>query len=89
MPLLAPRALLMIHGGADNYIKPVMARTLFDRAGQPKEFWLVEKAKHNQAMQVADGEYRRRVLEFFDKHLAAPSACGVAAPQPQTTAVPS
>jgi uncharacterized protein len=83
MPRLAPRPLLMIHGGADNYIKPEMARALFDLAGPPKEFWLVEKAKHNQAMHVANGEYRRRVLAFFDAHLAVPPACGIAQPAPQ------
>jgi dipeptidyl aminopeptidase/acylaminoacyl peptidase len=71
---LAPRALLMIHGGADNYIKPDMARTLFDRAGEPRDFWLVEGAKHNQSMNAANGEYQRRVLAFFDTHLAAPAA---------------
>lgn len=68
---LAPRPLLMIHGGSDTYIKPKMARALFERAGQPKEFWVVKGAKHNQALQVANGEYRRRVLEFFQKHLAS------------------
>src|SRR5262249_28731706 len=47
MAKLAPRPLLMIHGGGDTYIKPEMARELFERAGEPKEFWLVEGAKHN------------------------------------------
>jgi pimeloyl-ACP methyl ester carboxylesterase len=69
---IAPRPLLMIHGGADTYIKPAMARALFDRAKEPKEFWLVEGAKHNQALSVAGDEYARRVLEFFDTHLAEP-----------------
>jgi alpha-beta hydrolase superfamily lysophospholipase len=68
---LAPRPLLMIHGGGDTYIKPDMARALFDRARAPKEFWLVEGAKHNQALPVAGDEYRRRVLEFFERHLAS------------------
>jgi fermentation-respiration switch protein FrsA (DUF1100 family) len=67
---LAPRPLLMIHGGADTYIKPEMARTLFQRARQPKEFWLVEGAKHNQAIQVAAEAYHLRVLAFFQSHLA-------------------
>ena len=64
--------LLMIHGGADTYIKPKMARSLFDLAREPKEFWLVKGAKHNQALQVAGEEYRRRVLEFLQAHLAEP-----------------
>ncbi|HJT79228.1 MAG TPA: hypothetical protein VJ739_18675 [Gemmataceae bacterium] len=65
------RPLLMIHGAADTYIKPEMARALFDLAGPPKELWLVPDAKHNQAFQAAGDEYGRRVLEFFDRHLAA------------------
>jgi len=67
---LSPRPLLMIHGGADTYIKPEMARKLFDRAREPKEFWLVEGARHNQAFHLANAEYQRRVREFFDRHLA-------------------
>ena len=71
MARLAPRPLLMIHGGGDTYIKPEMAQNLFARAGAPKELWMVEKAKHNQALQVAGEEYRQRVLAFFEAHLAA------------------
>src|SRR5262249_40380595 len=46
---LSPRPLLMIHGGGDTYIKPEMAVALFERAGPPKDFWLVDGAKHNGA----------------------------------------
>ena len=67
---LAPRPWLMIHGGADTYIKPEMAQALFALASGPCEFWLVDGAKHNQALNVANGEYRRRVLAFFEQHLA-------------------
>jgi dipeptidyl aminopeptidase/acylaminoacyl peptidase len=84
---LAPRPLLMIHGGADNYIKPEMARELFDRAGEPKELWLVEGAKHNQAFHQATEEYQRRVLAFFVSHLAGeappPTEAGASKPQAQ------
>jgi fermentation-respiration switch protein FrsA (DUF1100 family) len=73
MSRLAPRPLLMIHGGGDTYIKPDMAQALFELAREPKEFWLVEGAKHNQALQLAGDEYRRRVREFFLKHLATSS----------------
>jgi uncharacterized protein len=70
MPKLAPRPLLMIHGGADSYIKPEMAKALFAMARDPKEIWLVDKAKHNQSIHLAAEEYKKRVLEFFDQHLA-------------------
>jgi dipeptidyl aminopeptidase/acylaminoacyl peptidase len=66
---LAPRPLLMIHGGADTYIKPEMAQALFERARGPKELWLVEGAKHNQAFHLANGDYQGRVLAFFEKYL--------------------
>jgi pimeloyl-ACP methyl ester carboxylesterase len=70
MGRLAPRPLLMVHGGTDTYIKPDMAQALYDLARPPKEFWLVDGAKHNQAIQVAGEEYRQRVLDFFLSHLA-------------------
>ena len=44
---------------------------LADCAIEPKELWIVDKAKHNQAFQVARAEYQRRVLDFFDKNLGA------------------
>jgi pimeloyl-ACP methyl ester carboxylesterase len=74
LPALAPRPLLMIHGDKDTYIRTEMARSLFAYARGNKEFWLVPGAKHNQALQVAGDEYRRRVLEFFQRHLADPAA---------------
>ena len=70
LPKLSPRPLLMIHGGADTYIKPEMAEALFGLASEPKELWIVEDAKHNQAFHVANSAYKERVLGFFDKHLA-------------------
>ncbi|MCS6850552.1 MAG: alpha/beta fold hydrolase [Gemmataceae bacterium] len=71
---LAPRPLLMIHGGSDTYVKPEMARALFERAREPKELWIIDGAKHNQNLHVAGEEYRRRTLEFFDRHLAKRTA---------------
>jgi fermentation-respiration switch protein FrsA (DUF1100 family) len=69
---LEGRPLLMIHGGGDTYITPRMAEALFARAAEPKEFWLVERAKHNGALGLAGATYERRVLEFFDRHLGRP-----------------
>jgi pimeloyl-ACP methyl ester carboxylesterase len=71
------RPLLMIHGGGDTYIKPEMAQSLHKRAKSgTAELWMVAKAKHNQALHVAGDEYHRKLIEFFDEHLA-----GVAAPK--------
>lgn len=68
---IAPRPLLMVHGGNDTYIRPEWARELFDRAGQPKELWIVEGAKHNQAVQVAGHEYQERICQFFATYLSS------------------
>ena len=69
MRCLGNRPLLMIHGGGDTYIKPDMARSMFEIVRGPKELWIVDKAKHNQAFHAANEEYKRRILEFFDRHL--------------------
>ncbi|MDB5311308.1 MAG: Alpha/beta hydrolase family protein [Gemmataceae bacterium] len=74
------RPLLMIHGENDTYIKAEMAKALFERAGGPKDLWVVPKAKHNQALHVAEDEYHRRVLEFFDRHLGGGTAEAPAVP---------
>lgn len=85
------RPLLMIHGGADNYIKPEMAQALFERVRGPKDLWIVPRAKHNQAIHQAAADYRERVLAFFDEHLADRKeaagrdhgkAAGITAPDP-------
>ncbi len=66
------RPLLMIHGGADTYIRPEMAEALFERSrSQPKELWIVPGARHNQACAVAGETYHERLVRFFDEHLAA------------------
>lgn len=86
MPQLSPRPLLMIHGGSDTYVRTEMARTLFEKAREPKEFWLVENAKHNLALQVAGEEYHRRVLTFFEKYLGESSPSLTPKPVPAAMA---
>jgi hypothetical protein len=34
------------------------------------ETWIVPKARHNESAVVAQEEYRRRTIEFLDKHLS-------------------
>ena len=74
---LSGRPLLMIHGGKDTFIKPEMASALFSCAGVPKELWVVQGAKLNQARYVAVDEYQRRVLEFFDQNLGHLESRGI------------
>lgn len=74
------RPLLMIHGEGDTYIKPEMAKALYERARGQKELWMVPKAKHNQAITIAADDYHGRIVAFFDANLAS------AGPPPAGTA---
>ena len=65
---LAPRPWLMIHGAKDTYIGPEIARSLFARAGEPKEFWLVPVAKHNRCREVEPEAYAERIRHFFGRY---------------------
>jgi hypothetical protein len=55
----------MIHGEKDSYIGPDIARALLAVAGEPKELWIVSKAKHNRCREVAGEAYSDRVAGFF------------------------
>jgi uncharacterized protein len=61
---LAPRPWLSIHGQKDAYIGVDIARGLFDRAGEPKELWIVEGAKHNRCREKDPSAYVARVSDF-------------------------
>lgn len=66
---IAPRALFIIHGGRDPYVSVEEARELYQRAGEPKELWIVPEAPHRQVDAHRPEEYRQRVLGFFDRWL--------------------
>lgn len=70
---ISPRPLLMIHGGRDSYIRPEIAKGLFECAGTPKDLWVVHGAKHNAAVETAAAEYAARLTAFFEQHLRATS----------------
>lgn len=65
---LAPRPWLQIHGKRDVYIGTDIAQTLFARARDPKDQWLVDDAKHNRCRETAPEDYARRLADFVDRH---------------------
>ncbi len=67
---LGRRPILLIHGEKDSYIPIAQSQVLFDLARGPKSLWIVPDASHNQSVLVQPTEYARRVLAFFDEHLA-------------------
>lgn len=61
----------MIHGKADSYIRPEIALDLHKAAPKSlRHLWMVEGAKHNQAIEVAEDEYKAYTSDFFNEHLA-------------------
>jgi alpha-beta hydrolase superfamily lysophospholipase len=66
---IAPRALLIIHGGLDPYVSLAEVQELYAKAGEPKELWVVPEAGHRQVDRQCPDEYRARLLAFFDKWL--------------------
>jgi fermentation-respiration switch protein FrsA (DUF1100 family) len=66
---IAPRPLLIIHGGRDWYIPVAEIERLYAAAGEPKELCLVPEAEHRQIDQHCPDEYKAKVLDFFDHWL--------------------
>jgi alpha-beta hydrolase superfamily lysophospholipase len=66
---LAPRALLVIAPKEDQLISWRQGLRLYEAAGEPKELLVVEGAGHAGGYGVEPETYRRRVLDFLDRHL--------------------
>ncbi|GAC1465305.1 MAG: hypothetical protein NVSMB9_04760 [Isosphaeraceae bacterium] len=62
---LSPRPWLLIHGQKDAYISPAIVEKLYEQAQEPKDIWIVPKAKHNRCREVAPEEYAARVMAFL------------------------
>jgi uncharacterized protein len=60
---------LFIAGAEDRHTTLEESRRLFDAAGEPKEFWAVEGARHQDLHALKGREYEERVLSFLEKHL--------------------
>ncbi len=62
--------ILFIHGERDGCIPVEQAQMLYSLASEPKYLWLVPGARHNQSVTQQPEEYARRLVAFFDRHLA-------------------
>jgi len=57
--------LLVLHGDRDQVIAFDFGQSLFRAAPEPKSFWAIPGAGHNDIIQVAGHHYRRRLGEFY------------------------
>ena len=58
---------LVIQGERDEVVGYWHGPRLFAAAGEPKTFWSVERAGHNDLLQVAGDGYWDRILAFLDR----------------------
>ncbi len=63
---------LFVHGTGDRYVPAKFSQALYEAAPNPKKLLLIENGGHNNAMWLAETEYRHEVSEFFA--LPAPTA---------------
>jgi pimeloyl-ACP methyl ester carboxylesterase len=64
--------LLLLAGTRDRYTPLAEAESLFARAPQPKSFWAVDGAGHEDLRDYAPAEYERRVGSFLTLALRDP-----------------
>ena len=57
--------LLILHGDRDGVIPLRLGQDLYAAANEPKTFWLVEGAGHNDIWQVAGASYPERLRSFY------------------------
>lgn len=57
--------LLVIHGDADEIVPFSQGRAVFERANEPKTFWRVSRARHNDLLYIAGREYVPRLRAFY------------------------
>jgi len=69
---ISPRPVLMIQGSGDLRMPLKEGRTLYEKAGEPKEIWIAEKSDHMNAYYDHTYEYETKVTAFFSKYLKKP-----------------
>jgi uncharacterized protein len=58
---------LFFHGDRDEIIPLKLGRALFNAAPQPKSFWEVRGAGHNDLVETAGPSYREKLTEFYEQ----------------------
>lgn len=62
---LSPRPVMLIHCEQDIYLCEEDVRALYDRAGDPREFWQAPNARHIRALDLSPDDYMERVFSFL------------------------
>lgn len=68
---IAPRPILLIHGGQDPWVIEEHASRLVDGSNQNADYWLIDAADHCHGYNFEEAEYRARVTAFVEALKAA------------------
>jgi fermentation-respiration switch protein FrsA (DUF1100 family) len=66
---IAPRAVLLLHGGQDRLLSAENSQRLYEAAGEPRELVYFPTAAHGGLMASDAALWERSVVGFFDRHL--------------------
>ena len=55
----------ILHGSRDGVVPQRLGRRVFEAAREPKQFWDVAGAGHNDIIAAAGEEYGRRLRSFY------------------------
>jgi fermentation-respiration switch protein FrsA (DUF1100 family) len=66
---IAPRPVFIMQAGADRMVPLDSGDQLYQAAKDPKALWAVPGVDHVDFRQAVPEQYRRRVLEFFERYL--------------------
>lgn len=62
---------LYVHGDRDDVVPLRMGRRLYEASAEPKEWYEIEGAGHNDTVWVGGSTYMERLVGFIKKHLTA------------------
>jgi len=62
-----------LQGDRDEVIPAKLAKRLYAAAQEPKSFWVVEGAGHNDILEQAGPAYRERLQSFYFSLPTAPA----------------
>ena len=71
VPQIAPRPILLYHGGRDIIARPADARALYEAASEPKQLHLLPRSWHVYIHPEERDDYEKTLLGFFHDALQA------------------
>ena len=65
MDRIAPRPVLLIHGGRDKTVPSGEGEALYRMAREPKRWWFIPESEHATCYYDRAEEYVQKITEFF------------------------